>query len=310
MKLIDGFTLGHWTDQDSYTGCTVMLCPPQTVASCEVRGSSPGSRELALLAPDKKMNEIHALLLTGGSAFGLSAADGVVRWLEEHERGYTTPWGKVPIVPAAVIFDLNLGAWDVRPGSEGGYAACEHARSVIEESGNIGVGVGATLGKWMGMESRMKGGFGHAESRDGELIVQACVVVNAVGDIIASDGTIIAGAISSDGSFAAKDGKQRTPHPRSSQEMTNTTLAVVLTNAQLDKRDCFRVAQRTHDGFARTIIPVHTSYDGDISFVLSHGQVKADIDRVAEAAAHTVGEAIRMAAHSARSVPGVRGFAE
>ncbi len=305
MNLIAGFSVGHWTNADACTGCTVILCPPSTVASCEVRGSSPGSRELALLAPDKKLNEVHALLLTGGSAFGLAAADGVVRWLEEHDRGYQTPWGKVPIVPAAVIFDLNLGPWNVRPGPAEGYAACESATNDIRTQGNIGAGCGATVGKWNGMENRMKGGFGCSEVRKETLIVQACAIVNAVGDVLAPDGTIIAGARTGDGGFAATVRDGRMPAAKGTADLTNTTLVAIMTNARLDKRDCFRVTQRVHDGFARAIVPVHTSYDGDVSFVLSNGNVEADLDMVAEESARVAAEAIRNAVTAATPLAGV-----
>ena len=306
MRLIEGFKLGHWTDAEACTGCTVILCPPSTVASCEVRGSSPGSRELSLLAPDKKMNEIHALLLTGGSAFGLSAADGVVAWLEEHDRGYATPWGKVPIVPAAVIFDLNIGSWNVRPGSQQGYEACANASEELRAAGNVGAGFGATVGKWKGKDTRMKGGFGWAEVRHDALHVQACVVVNAVGDVIGEDGNVLAGALSPGGGFAVETEGMRIPSAGRMKDMTNTTLAVVMTNARLAKWDCYRVSQRIHDGFARTIIPVHTSYDGDASFVLSQGSVESDLDLVAELSAQVVGDAIRHAVRSARTLQGVR----
>ena len=197
--LPEGFRIGHWTDTSALTGCTAVLCPPKTIGSCDVRGSSPGSRELALLAPDKTMQEVHAVLLTGGSAFGLAAADGVVRFLEEGNIGYQTPWIKVPIVPAAVIFDLNIGSKDVRPTADSGYAACAVAKREIAQQGNIGAGTGATIGKWAGVETRMKGGTGFASVAQGDLHVAAIAVVNSVGDVVNDDGTILAGARKSDG---------------------------------------------------------------------------------------------------------------
>lgn len=305
IRLLDGFRLGHWTDAENGTGCTVLLCPPQTMASAEVRGSSPGSREMSLMAVDKKMDQVHAIVLTGGSAYGLASADGVMRWLEERGTGYRTPWGVVPIVPAAVIFDLNVSSWNVRPGPEQGRLACEAAIPVIEAQGSIGVGVGATVGKWNGLDGRMRGGFGAAEWRDGTLVVQAVVAVNAVGDVLDEQGQILAGARDPDGKWSGERSPLR-PFVRGRVlDRTNTTLAVLLTNARLSKVECLRIAQRMHDGFARTIVPVHTSYDGDVSFALSCGGEAADLDVVAECGARLISEAIRAAVRSATTAFGI-----
>jgi L-aminopeptidase/D-esterase-like protein len=310
IRLLDGFRLGHWSDAVNGTGCTVLLCPPKTMASAEVRGSSPGSREMSLLAVDKKMDQVHAIVLTGGSAYGLAAADGVMRWLEERGTGYRTPWGVVPIVPAAVIFDLNVGSWEMRPGPLQGQLACEAARSVVEEQGSIGVGTGATVGKWNGLEGRMRGGFGAAEWRDGTLVVQVVVVVNAVGDVLDERGSILAGAREPNGTWSAERSPIR-PFARGRVlDRTNTTLAVLLTNAAFSKVECFRIAQRMHDGFARAIAPVHTSYDGDVSFALSSGGETADLDVVAECGARLIPEAVRNAvrlASPAFGIPAVGG---
>jgi L-aminopeptidase/D-esterase-like protein len=306
---VEGFKVGHHSDLDSLTGCTVILCPPKTKASCEVRGSSPGSRELALLAPDKKMDEIHAVLLTGGSAFGLAAADGVMRFLEERDVGYPTPWGKVPLVPSAVIFDLNVGKSIVRPNGEAGYQACKNATSADVEEGNVGAGTGATVGKWNGLEYCMKGGTGSASTTVGDLVVGSLVVVNAVGDVVDKSGRIIAGAKSKQGQFFGEADPNRTFVRGKVLEQTNTTLAVVATNADFSKVELFRISQRMHDGFARAINPVHTSFDGDISFALSWGSVHADLDFVAEIAATVTAEAIRRAVGAARSVRGIPGLA-
>src|SRR5512139_3755088 len=194
LTSVPGFKVGHYTDPGNMTGCTVILCPPDTRASAEVRGNSPGSRELALLAPEKSMQEVHAILLTGGSAFGLAAADGVMQWLSEHDRGYQTPWVKVPIVPAAVVFDLNVGSSAVRPGPAEGRKSCDAATSDRVEEGNVGAGTGATVGKWAGMETWMKGGIGTAARKVGSLTVAALAVVNAVGDVLGENGAILAGA--------------------------------------------------------------------------------------------------------------------
>lgn len=306
---IDGFRVGHFTNLDSLTGCTVILCPPKTKASCEVRGSSPGSRELALLAPEKKVEEIHAILITGGSAYGLAAADGVMQWLEENNVGYQTPWAKVPLVPSAVIFDLNVGARDVRPDAKAGYQACINASAANADEGNVGVGTGATVGKWKSIEYCMKGGVGVASETLGDLVVSCLVVVNAVGDVIDQTGKVLAGARSADGHFYG-DTDPRRPFARGSVlQKTNTTIATVVTNADFTKVELFRISQRMHDGFARAIIPVHTSFDGDISFALSSGSVRADLDLVAEIAASTTAEAIRRAVLAAKSVHGILGLA-
>jgi len=305
LTAVPGFTVGHVTDEANLTGCTVILCPDATRASCEVRGNSPGSRELALLAPEKSMQEVHAVLLTGGSAFGLAAADGVVRWLADHGRGYATPWVKVPIVPSAVVFDLNVGKVDVRPGPDDGRRACESASDRPVAEGSIGAGTGATVGKWAGMETWMKGGVGSAAKSVGPLTVGALAVVNAVGDIVGENGKVLAGARRKDGIFLADADPVRMFARGKVLEVSNTTLAVVATNASLTKLELFKVSQRMHDGFARAIAPVHTSYDGDVSFALSHGSVKADVDVVAELAADLVAQAIRRAVRAAKAVPGV-----
>ncbi len=306
---VEGFKVGHFTDGEALTGCTVILCPPNTRGSCEVRGSSPGSRELALLAPEKKMEEIHAIVLTGGSAFGLAAADGVVRWLEEHETGYQTPWGRVPLVASAVVFDLNVGKNTVRPDAAAGYAACKNATSSGVEEGNVGAGTGTTVGKWKGLEFCMKGGVGTASLTLGNLVVGCLVVVNAVGDVVDGTGRILAGARSESRGFFGDADPRRTFDRGAVLEKTNTTLAVVATNAAFSKVELFRISQRMHDGYARAIVPVHTSFDGDVSFALSWGSVRSDVDHVAEVAASLTAEAIRRAVRSAKSVRSIPGLA-
>ncbi len=305
IRLIDGFRVGHWTDVVNGTGCTVVLCPQGTMASAEVRGSSPGSRELALLSVDKKMDQVQAILLTGGSAYGLAAADGVMRWLEERGVGYRTPWGVVPIVPSAVIFDLNVGSWEVRPGPEQGRAACDAAVPSITMQGSIGAGTGATVGKWNGLEGKMKGGFGAAEWRHGTIVVHVIAVVNAVGDVLDEQGSILAGAREADGTWAVRRAPIR-PFARGRVlDRTNTTLAVLMTNARLTKVECLRISQRMHDGLARTIVPVHTSFDGDVTFAASFGSEQADLDLIAECGAQLVAEAVRNAVRSAEPLFGI-----
>jgi L-aminopeptidase/D-esterase-like protein len=305
---IPGIKVGHYTDASALTGCTVILCPPGTKASCEVRGNSPGSRELALLAPEKSAQEIHAILLTGGSAFGLAAADGVMRWLEERNVGYPTPWAKVPLVPTAVVFDLNVGNKLVRPDASSGYKACAAATSDGIAEGNFGAGTGTTVGKWKGLEYGMKGGLGTSSIQLSELIVSVLAVVNSVGDVIDSNGSTLAGARDPSGGFFGTTQIHRPLSRGKVLEDTNTTLVVAATNARLSKLELLRVSQRMHDGMARAIVPVHTSYDGDVSFALSCGQVTADLDLISELAAQATADAIRRAVKSAKSVSGIPGL--
>ena len=294
-KLPPGFKIGHWSDLKGITGCTVILCPPKTVGGCDVRGNSPGSRELALLASEKSMQEVHAVLLTGGSAYGLVAADGVMKFLEEQNIGYQTPWAKVPIVPSAVIFDLNIGSPTTRPTADAGYRACLAAGEDCTLQGSVGAGTGATVGKWAGGETRMKGGLGIATVSFDDLIVTAVAVVNAVGDVLDESGNTLAGARSRDGKWiAAEDDLRRLRLARAaSPVLANTTLVALLTNAKLSKIDANRLAQRGHDGMARSIKPVHTTYDGDIVFGLGSGPVNANIDLAAEMGAEAASQAIR-----------------
>ena len=305
LTSVPGFRIGHYTDSANLTGCTVILCPPKTTGSCEVRGNSPGSRELALLAPEKSMQEVHAVLLTGGSAFGLAAADGVMKWLVEQDTGYQTPWVKVPIVPAAVVFDLNAGNSDVRPGAAEGYRACQNAKESAAAEGNVGAGTGTTVGKWAGMETWMKGGFGSSARELGPLKIGVAAVVNAVGDIVDERGTILAGAREAGGPFLAEKDPVRQFVRGRVLDTTNTTLTVMATNARLSKLELFKISQRMHDGMARAIVPCHTSYDGDVSFALSSGTVEADLDLIAEISAELVARAIRNAIRAAEPIHGI-----
>jgi L-aminopeptidase/D-esterase-like protein len=292
--LPQGFRIGHWTDPAARTGCTVILTPPMTVASCDVRGSSPGSRELALLAPDKTMQEVHALVLTGGSAYGLASADGVMRYLEENGIGYQTPWARVPIVPAAVIFDLNIGSSTVRPDADSGRKAAAAATAAGIQEGGVGAGTGAAVGKWAGLEKSMPGGFAFASETAGGAVISAVAVVNAVGDVYDASGNVIAGAHDGEGWLAGRV-PVAVPSRRRSPLQSNTTLVAVLTDARLTKVEAHRVAQRLHDGMARAIKPIHTSFDGDVGFCLASGVVDVEFDLVAEAGAAVCASAIRRA---------------
>lgn len=305
---VPGFKIGHYTHGDALTGCTVILCPPKTIGGCDIRGSSPATRETALLASDKTMQEVHAVVLTGGSAFGLSVADGVMKFLEEQDVGYQTPWIKVPIVPTAAIFDLNIGNLKVRPGAEEGYKACETAKENNNLQGNVGAGTGATVGKWSGAEYRMKGGLGISRLERGEVVVGCVAVVNAVGDVVDRDGKILAGARTPTGEFLARSDILRTLAHGKVSLNSNTTLICLATNAALTKVHVNRLAQRAHDGMARAIIPAHTSYDGDLVFALASGNVDANFDLIAEMGAEATAQAIRSAVKHATSAGGVPGL--
>ena len=300
---VPGILVGHYTDRKALTGCTVVLCPPKTIASCEVRGSAPGSRELALLAPEKQMQEIHAVLLTGGSAFGLGAANGVMKFLAEKKAGYQTPWALVPIVPSAVIFDLNVGDSTIFPTQDDAYQASANA-SVKVEQGNVGAGTGATVGKWHGLDSAMKGGVGTFSVKIGEVIVGAVAVVNAVGDVVGREGNILAGAQHKGKFFGGENRLNSLQNDGMLLRNINTTLVVVATNARLSKVDCYRVAQRAHDGMARAIVPSHTTFDGDTTFALSAGKISAPIDLVAEMGAEATAESIRAAVKNSTPIFG------
>nr|WP_290667709.1 P1 family peptidase [Ardenticatena sp.] len=291
---VPGFRVGHATDATHQTGCTVVLCPPNTVGSAEVRGLAPGTREMALLSPEKSMQEVHAVLLTGGSAFGLAAADGVVRYLEEQGIGYPTPMARVPIVPAAVVYDLFASGGARRPDAAMGYAACVAAQADNVPQGRVGAGTGVSVGKWAGFEAMMPGGFGMASMRLGEGVVGAAAVVNPVGDVVDADGRILAGARTPDGGWLGEEDPLRQfrvpPLPG-----TNTTLVVVATNAALDKVACYRLAQRAHDGMALAIRYAHGLHDGDTAFVLASGTATVDFNTLGNAVVEVVAEAIRSA---------------
>lgn len=276
ITAVPGIRVGHWTDETARTGCTVVLLPAGTVASGEVRGGAPGTREWALLAPERTVARVDAVVLAGGSAFGLAAADGVMRWCEEQGIGFPTPAGSVPIVIGAVIYDLGVGDASVRPGAAQGYAACVSATAGPVATGAVGAGAGATIGGWQGREHRRPAGIGSAMVRDGELLVAALMVVNSFGDL--RD----AGATSS---WPAVVGSP----------LGNTTVGVIATNATMDKLGCLLVAQSAHDGLARAIEPAHTTLDGDAIVAAAVGGVVAPLDQVRFVAAQVVEKAIRAA---------------
>ena len=287
---IAGVRVGHWTDAAARTGCTVVLLPTGTVASGEVRGGAPGTREWALLDPARLIRRIDAVVLCGGSAFGLAAADGVVRWCEERGVGLPTIGGAVPIVVAAVLFDLGVGDPAVRPGPDEGYAACVAASGGRFPTGAVGAGTGATVAKWRGPGGVRPGGLGTAsvavpDSQGGHLVVAALIACNAWGEPRGEGTPPVVGVASA------------TPWD---EPITNTTIGVIVTNARLDKTGCLLVAQSGHDGLARALEPVHATVDGDALVAAATGEVDippgtTGLDLVRSLAAQAVEGATRAA---------------
>lgn len=272
---VPGVRVGHWTDVEARTGCTVVLLPAGTIASGEVRGGAPGTREWALLEPGGLVEAIDAVVLTGGSAFGLAACDGVVAWCEERGIGFPTGGGPVPIVVGMVLYDLAVGDGRVRPGSAAGYAACVAARPGAVLAGLVGAGTGATVAKAWGNAHARPGGIGTAAVSDGTLTVGALVAVNAVGDV---------------------RGERAPGWPAVQSPLGgNTTIGVIATNARLDKLACRHIAGGGHDGYARALEPAHMTFDGDAVVACATGAVSADRDRVRAMAAAAMETAIRAA---------------
>ncbi|MFO7815917.1 MAG: P1 family peptidase [Halanaerobiales bacterium] len=281
--------VGNYTDSQAGTGCSVVLFEKPLAGSVSVMGGGPGSRELALLDPTTAMDQINAVLLTGGSAFGLSAADGVIKYLEENNIGFDTDIAKIPIVPSAVIYDLNYKNSKIRPGSNEGYYACDTANNEFY-IGSWGVGTGATCGKLLGVDKASKSGLGFAENNSKNIKISALTVCNAVGNIINPEtGEIVAGIKSEDGFISYQEIVEK-------EFMNlfgmNTSLGVVITNVKLDKAMLKKIALMAHDGLARTVNPVHTMFDGDMIFVFSTNQVRADINKTGALAADAISEAI------------------
>jgi L-aminopeptidase/D-esterase-like protein len=286
---VEGITVGHWTDEVARTGCTVVLPPNGTIASCEVRGGAPGTRGTDILQPGTLIEEAHAIVLTGGSAFGLTAAGGVERYLEERGIGSAIGPVLVPTVAAAVIFDLGVGDPSRRPGIDEGYAACVHASADVPEGGG-GVGTGATVAKLWGPERAVPGGVGTWSARDGELVVGALVVVNAVGEIVNQDGSILVGPRLEPG-----ERREDLVEQLGSSSAANTTLGVVATNAALSKEDVRRLASVGNDAFDVAIRPAHTIYDGDTVFALATQQVEANFEEIFPLVEPAITTAIRRA---------------
>jgi L-aminopeptidase/D-esterase-like protein len=292
---VPGVRVGHWTDREALTGVTVVVPPEPNVTTVEVRGAAPGTRETALLAPGMRVESVQAIALCGGSAFGLAAADGVVRELEADGRGHPTMAGPVPIVPAAVLFDLWIGDGSVRPGPDAGAVAYRSATGDEVEMGSVGAGAGATVAGWRGPQAVRKGGLGSAAVPVGGAVVGALAVVNAVGDVFTLEGVPLTGG---------------SPVPAQApvlglQDQAQTTLVVVATDASADRAALQRLCVRAHDALAVCLRPGHTRYDGDAVFAVSCGRRAEDPDALGEAAFVVVGRAIETAVRRAGAAGGV-----
>jgi len=312
LTAIEGIQVGHAHNLDGPTGCTAILCPPNTVGGVDQRGGAPGTRETDLLRPMHLVQHVNAILLAGGSAFGLDAASGVMRWLEEQGIGHDTLVAKVPIVPAAIIFDLDVGNPMIRPDAAMGYRAAQAASADPVAEGCVGAGAGARVGMVMGPDLATKSGVGSAVIDLGEgLLVGALMVVNAAGDVIDEDGTILAGLRQSSPTgetfYGALNLLRAAARLDLAAPSSNTVVGVVATNAQLTKEEANKVAQMAHDGLARAVRPSHTLHDGDTIFALATGTAgRANLSTIGAFAAEATAEAIRRAVRAATPLAGLR----
>ena len=306
---VPGIKVGHFTRTERPTGCTVVLTEAGAIAGVDVRGAAPATKETDLLNPVNLVQSVHAIVLSGGSAFGLDSASGVMRYLEENKIGFAFGRAHVPIVPAASLFDLGVGDPMIRPTADCGYQAARAATTGAVPQGNVGAGAGATVGKADGMGRAMKGGVGTASiALPNGLIVSALVVTNALGDVIDPEtGAIVAGVRTTDGKAFADARKLLRAGTIKFRQGENSTLGVVATNAMLTKTEAKRVAEMAHDGFARAIVPVHTPVDGDVIFTLATGSKPgpADAGLIGILAADVMAQAIVRSAKEATGIPGI-----
>ncbi len=306
---IPGIRIGHADNQLAATGCTVILCPEGATAGVDVRGGAPGTRETDLLNPVNYVDKVHGIMLAGGSAFGLDAAAGVMQYLEEQGHGFDVGVTKVPIVAGAVLFDLTCGDYRIRPDKAMGYAACQAAGSEPLAEGSVGAGTGATVGKIFGAEHAMKGGIGTVCLGVGNLLVGAIIAVNCLGDVVnPTNGSIEAGAYQEEPfAFLNCEAGLLAQHDKQTNRFAgNTTIGAVITNAVMTKGQAAKVASMAHNGYARTIRPAHTLFDGDTIFTVATGQIIADINVVGVLAAQAVEQAVLRAVTQAKSLVGVK----
>lgn len=309
IKQIENIKIGHAQDIEAATGCSVIICEKGAPTGVDIRGGGPASRETELLNPRAACTAIHAILLSGGSAFGLDAAGGVMRYLEENNIGFDVGITKVPLVCESCIFDLGIGSSSVRPDQRMGYAACENAQTNTFQEGNIGVGTGATVGKLRGAANMMKSGLGTYAVQIGSLKVGALVVVNALGDVIdPKTGKILAGLLTDDHKSFQNSEEALYEHYEGTQNLFtgNTTLGVVITNAKFTKAEMGKIASLAQNGYARTICPVHTTADGDSIYAMSVGDISSDIDVVGTLASRVMEKAIMKAVLSAVPAYGIK----
>jgi len=310
---IPGIKVGHEQNLEAATGCTVIICKEGAYAGVDVRGGAPGTRETDLLNPVNLVEQVHAVMLAGGSAFGLDAASGAMKYLEENGIGFDVGVTKVPIVASAVLFDLTCGDYKVRPDRDMGYSACLKATDRECPEGSIGAGTGATVGKIRGMDYAMKGGLGSYCLKAGDLMVGAIVAVNCLGDIVDSvDGRILAGTLADDKkSFANTEEVMIKQYDDKKNLFSgNTTIGVVATNAKLNKTQANKVASMAHNGYGRAIRPAHSMFDGDTIFALATSKVEADINVVGVMAARAMEQAVTRAVKTASALHGFKTYAD
>ncbi|HLS52657.1 MAG TPA: P1 family peptidase [Tissierellaceae bacterium] len=307
---IEGLKVGHSQCEQGLTGCTVIIAEEGATGGVDVRGAAPGTRETDLLSSEKMIEQIHAVVLAGGSAFGLEASSGVMNYLEESNVGFDVDVTRVPIVTSAVIFDLNIGDPKIRPDYKMGYEAAKTASSKERRQGNIGCGMGATVGKILGPDGAMKSGLGSATVTAGELKVSALVVVNSFGDIFDYRNNKQIAGVYDYGSKKLLNTYQIMKEENKALKfsMTNTTIGLVATNAVLSKAEANKIAQMGHNGFARSIDPIHTMLDGDTIFTMATNKIKADINLVGSLAAEAVSQAISNGIYNAEGIEGLYAF--
>jgi L-aminopeptidase/D-esterase-like protein len=308
---VGGIKVGQVEDLNGLTGCSVIICENGATCSVDVRGAAPGTRETDLLDPINLIDKVHAVVLSGGSAFGLESTCGVSKYLEEKGIGFDVGVTKVPIVVGAVLFDLAVGDHKSRPDINMGYKACEVASTTKLNQGNYGAGCGATVGKLKGMDYVTKGGIGsHSIKLDNGLVVSALIAVNAFGDVY-ENGNIIAGTLEENKkTFINTYESMKNGLNKDGFSIDNTTIGVVVTNAKLTKSECKKVSQMSHDGYAKAIFPIHTMYDGDTVFTLATGEVEADINLVGSMAVEVVQKSIINAIKSAQGIKNIISYNE
>ncbi|MYL32847.1 peptidase S58 family protein [Pontibacillus yanchengensis] len=311
IQNIKGFKIGHAEHLEGITGCTTIICPEGAIAGFDVRGGAPGTRETDLLSSENLVDTVHAIFMSGGSAYGLDVGSGIMKFLEEQQIGFDVQVARVPIVPGAVLFDLAVGSPNIRPNHKLGYLAAQNAYQLVDErEGSIGAGTGATVGKCLGMDHSMKGGIGTFAVKVGDLQIGAIVAVNSFGDIFDPDtGDIIAGVYDQNlQSYLSTESImfESSPNQQETNRFSgNTSIATVLTNAKLTKANANKISSMAHDGFARTMRPSHSMVDGDTVFTMSSNEIEADLNVVGHLASYVIQQAVGRAIKEADSLGGI-----